>query len=120
MVAIVVVVAVIGGVAKKGNNEGGGNDLPSMMAGGPQVDDKFDSDKDRPFDALDPNNAEEINKEQISDMYEYMFNKWQPQWFDRSKGWTGQTYSDALFFCAKHSSQIVCPYEAMCPMVCLH
>lgn len=37
-------------------------------------------------------------------------------WYDRSK-WKGQTYEEALKFCAKSGSAIPCPYEA-CEYIC--
>ncbi|KAL7529104.1 hypothetical protein ACHAXR_002796, partial [Thalassiosira sp. AJA248-18] len=40
--------------------------------------------------------------------------KYKPKWFDRSQGWTGETYDDATSFCALQDSQ-PCPYEAICP-----
>ena len=40
---------------------------------------------------------------------------YQPVWYDRSSGWTGQTYSEALTWCDSHDSYIPCPYEVYCP-----
>lgn len=42
--------------------------------------------------------------------------KYEPKWFDRSEGWTGSTYVDAISFCAANDSYIPCPYEAYCPL----
>jgi len=40
---------------------------------------------------------------------------YQPVWYDRSSGWTGQTYSEALTWCDSHDNYIPCPYEVYCP-----
>eukprot|EP00581_Thalassiosira_minuscula_P016021 CAMPEP_0183722956 /NCGR_PEP_ID=MMETSP0737-20130205/14739_1 /TAXON_ID=385413 /ORGANISM="Thalassiosira miniscula, Strain CCMP1093" /LENGTH=1335 /DNA_ID=CAMNT_0025953203 /DNA_START=1208 /DNA_END=5215 /DNA_ORIENTATION=- len=37
------------------------------------------------------------------------------RWFDRSAGWDGKTYMDAISFCAKQELSIPCPYETYCP-----
>eukprot|EP00571_Detonula_confervacea_P008023 CAMPEP_0172314916 /NCGR_PEP_ID=MMETSP1058-20130122/23519_1 /TAXON_ID=83371 /ORGANISM="Detonula confervacea, Strain CCMP 353" /LENGTH=807 /DNA_ID=CAMNT_0013028871 /DNA_START=128 /DNA_END=2548 /DNA_ORIENTATION=- len=41
--------------------------------------------------------------------------KYKPQWFDRSTGWNGKTYLQALAFCASVESMIICPSAAICP-----
>jgi len=38
-----------------------------------------------------------------------------PQWFDRSMGWDGESYTDAIAFCTKQD-KIICPLEAICPL----
>ena len=38
--------------------------------------------------------------------------KYAPTWFDRSDGWDGSKYVDAIVFCASKDSYILCPYEA--------
>lgn len=40
---------------------------------------------------------------------------YRPVWFDRSTGWKGQTYQEALDFCASFNDDIPCPYEVYCP-----
>ena len=37
-----------------------------------------------------------------------------PESFDRVQ-WSGQTYSEALLFCAEQNGKIPCPYDAICP-----
>ncbi len=44
--------------------------------------------------------------------------KYNPVWFDRSSGWKGQTYQEALDFCANFKSYIPCPYEVVSKIVC--
>jgi len=39
--------------------------------------------------------------------------KYNPVWFDRSSGWKGQTYQEALDFCANFKSYIPCPYDVV-------
>lgn len=53
----------------------------------------------------------------VSHTLEETQEKYQARWHDRSKGWKGQTYSEAIRFCADNGSYIPCPYEAYCPMV---
>jgi len=48
--------------------------------------------------------------------YGGVFSKYDPKWFDRSDGWNGKTYVDAITFCASQNSYIPCPYDAYCPM----
>jgi hypothetical protein len=38
-----------------------------------------------------------------------------PVWYDRSTGWTGRTWDDAITFCNAHDNNIPCPYEVYCP-----
>ncbi len=50
------------------------------------------------------------------------YHEHEPQWFDRSTGWTGSTHGEALTFCSGKTSSItarpmtICTYDAMCPM----
>jgi hypothetical protein len=37
------------------------------------------------------------------------------QWYDRSSGWNGQTYSEAYLFCLNQNQALPCPYEVICP-----
>ena len=41
---------------------------------------------------------------------------YKPMWFDRTNGWDGQTYQEALGFCGAMSSYTLCSYEVICPM----
>lgn len=41
---------------------------------------------------------------------------YRPIWFDRSTGWNGRTYDEALDFCKLYSDYIPCPYEVFCPV----
>ena len=36
-------------------------------------------------------------------------------WVDRSTGWNGKTYLQALSFCATSQKMIICPYNVICP-----
>lgn len=48
---------------------------------------------------------------------EYSFAEtFQPQWYSRSDGWNGQTWSAAYEFCgSKSNGRMLCPYEVYCP-----
>ena len=37
-----------------------------------------------------------------------------PLAYNRNSGWMGQSYLDALIFCASKDSKILCPYEVVC------
>lgn len=50
------------------------------------------------------------------DPYSQVMEKYAPKWFDRSNGWSGKTYAEAISFCAENDSQIPCPYSAYCPL----
>lgn len=56
-----------------------------------------------------------VNADLIAKEYEEA-DTWKPTWFDRSSGWDGQTYSEAVAFCQlKGASYVLCPYEVLCP-----
>ncbi len=57
----------------------------------------------------------ELQEKDWMERYEAVAIKYKPRWYDRSKGWNGHNYIDALTFCAKQDSYIPCPYEAYCP-----
>ena len=38
-----------------------------------------------------------------------------PMWYDRSMGWKGSTYSEAVIFCNAHDNFVPCPYNVYCP-----
>ncbi|KAL7552080.1 hypothetical protein ACHAWF_015296 [Thalassiosira exigua] len=48
-------------------------------------------------------------------LYREKAGEYLPLEFDRSKGWTGQTYVQALQFCGAIPGYEVCPYAALCP-----
>eukprot|EP00579_Thalassiosira_antarctica_P010897 CAMPEP_0201913398 /NCGR_PEP_ID=MMETSP0903-20130614/3841_1 /ASSEMBLY_ACC=CAM_ASM_000552 /TAXON_ID=420261 /ORGANISM="Thalassiosira antarctica, Strain CCMP982" /LENGTH=165 /DNA_ID=CAMNT_0048448583 /DNA_START=15 /DNA_END=509 /DNA_ORIENTATION=+ len=50
-----------------------------------------------------------------SDLYYNAAMRYQPIMYDRSKGWVGQTYIEALVFCEEAAGLAVCPYDAVCP-----
>eukprot|EP00579_Thalassiosira_antarctica_P029645 CAMPEP_0202030230 /NCGR_PEP_ID=MMETSP0905-20130828/64388_1 /ASSEMBLY_ACC=CAM_ASM_000554 /TAXON_ID=420261 /ORGANISM="Thalassiosira antarctica, Strain CCMP982" /LENGTH=1463 /DNA_ID=CAMNT_0048594023 /DNA_START=42 /DNA_END=4433 /DNA_ORIENTATION=- len=44
--------------------------------------------------------------------------KYNPKWFNRSAGWNGQTYDEAVDFCVSKdptAGSRLCPYEVICP-----
>jgi len=62
------------------------------------------------------NSAPAVVDQEIQTIYKDISEKYHPVSFDRSQGWRGQTYGDALVFCAKQNSKIPCPYEVTCPL----
>lgn len=71
---------------------------------------------DRPPDLLDPNNNPPVIDEQMQAKYLEAYEKYKPEWFDRSRGWRGQTYEKAVDFCSAREKMTVCPYDAICPL----
>ncbi|KAL7517933.1 hypothetical protein ACHAWX_002805 [Stephanocyclus meneghinianus] len=67
-----------------------------------------------------PPEVEEIasteNSSAPSYPYKEIANKFKPIAFDRSKGWDGQTYADAVEFCNELENHSLCPYAAICPL----
>lgn len=62
-------------------------------------------------------------KEASDHAYETIAMTFEPLVFDRTSGWTGQTYLQALDFCAKSSSddgeRTICPLTGeLCSMLC--
>jgi hypothetical protein len=58
--------------------------------------------------------------EALAAMYQSVTGQFQPKFYDRSTGWTGQTYIEALEFCQTDNAYSpgmmrVCPYVAVCP-----
>ena len=48
--------------------------------------------------------------------YEETSKLYQPREFDRSTGWEGKTYHEAVTFCQGIEGYNLCAYEAVCPM----
>jgi len=48
--------------------------------------------------------------------FDWAAEAYDPKWFDRSKGWLGTNYGEAVNFCKQEQGRTVCPYEAYCPM----
>jgi len=51
----------------------------------------------------------------IADTHKSVLEKYSPKGFNRDEGWNGNSYKDAISFCASQDSSIPCPYEAYCP-----
>ena len=62
-------------------------------------------------------NADEITPltDEEKAQVKFVSDKLQPIFYNRSHGWEGQTYSEALEFCASRESRVPCPYTAVCP-----
>ena len=52
-------------------------------------------------------------------LYELAISNYHPHWFDRSKGWTGQTFEEALDFCDDIEGYNLCPYGMFCSTICI-
>jgi len=62
------------------------------------------------------NNEDGVSEEHMSMVYQTVSETYEPKWFDRSKGWHGQTHNEAFLFCADFNGYFPCPYEAICPL----
>mmetsp|Transcript_6791 Transcript_6791/g.12770 ORF Transcript_6791/g.12770 Transcript_6791/m.12770 type:complete len:638 (-) Transcript_6791:169-2082(-) len=51
----------------------------------------------------------------ISNLYKDATLRYHPVMYDRSKGWKGQSYIEALVFCEEETGLALCPYDAICP-----
>lgn len=56
-----------------------------------------------------------VSDEEMSMVYKTVSETFKPKWFDRTKGWLGQTHNDAFNFCSDFNGYFPCPYEAICP-----
>ena len=58
-----------------------------------------------------------ITEDELDELYYQVSDAYLPIWFDRSSGWKGQTYGEALLFCGAHDAGnfVPCPYEVYCP-----
>jgi len=52
----------------------------------------------------------------MGQVFKAITEEYQPQWFDRSNGWTGTTQAEAFAFCVDFNKKMPCPYEALCPL----
>lgn len=57
----------------------------------------------------------------LGQLYQKVVLQFEPIWFDRSRGWHGQSYNEAVTFCRGHTNgigndMILCPFEAYCPL----
>jgi len=52
----------------------------------------------------------------ITQTFQQVQNRFSSKWYDRSSGWEGTSYFEALTFCASKGSYVPCPYEAICPL----
>lgn len=57
-----------------------------------------------------------MSDENRDKLYQAVSKEYKPMAFTRERGWTGQTYTSALMFCAAQESKILCPYMVVCPL----
>lgn len=68
------------------------------------------ADMDRPAYTLEGTDSSSANAQSLSEAYETNTIKYKPNWYGRGDGWAGQSYDEAILFCAKHD-RIICAYE---------
>lgn len=56
-------------------------------------------------------NTPSLTKEELEQMYYEVSDAYLPVWFDRSTGWRGNTFKEAMEFCKSHDDFVPCPYE---------
>lgn len=52
-----------------------------------------------------------MNEQQFEALTYALEDSYLPIWFDRKSGWEGQTYEEAVEFCADHDDFMPCPYD---------
>lgn len=63
-------------------------------------------------EAVEPTDNNPISKSPYKDIAA----TFKPIAFDRSKGWDGTTYNEAVEFCNEIENHSLCPYQAVCPL----
>ncbi len=76
-----------------------------------------DGEHQQQHQQTEPSSAEESPGFDLDVLFFSVSKKYKPVWFDRSSGWKGQTYQEALDFCANFKGYIPCPYEVVSKMV---
>lgn len=73
-------------------------------------------------DEWEKNHAQNINNigdiqttMNMTQLYHKISAAHRPVWYDRSTGWTGRTWDEAISFCNAHDNNIPCPYKVYCP-----
>ncbi|KAL9184302.1 hypothetical protein ACHAXT_002388 [Thalassiosira profunda] len=81
---------------------------------------KVDWEKSHPNEhpAKDNSNGQKVGidgQKSMGKLFQKISAAYRPVWYDRSTGWTGQTYAEAVTWCDAHNNYIPCPYEVYCP-----
>lgn len=53
--------------------------------------------------------------DQLQELFYKVSSAYRPIWYDRTTGWSGQTYQEAVTWCDAYNNYIPCPYEVYCP-----
>jgi len=61
------------------------------------------------------NNKDLSTDDNLDQLYYTLSDTYLPMWYDRSMGWKGSTYSEAVTFCNAHDNFVPCPYNVYCP-----
>ena len=102
--------------AVQGEEEGTATSLPGASVSGTPPTMEAEPELAMPIDNMataDEGEAAlvEGREKAQSPMYQTISEKYKPKFFDRSKGWKGQTYDEALSFCADFNHYMPCPYD---------
>jgi len=111
--AFVVLSVIIGVLIWSANN--GNKNLPDWEGEIKDVEGEAKTSAGGPPLNQAPTLSDEDAKQQNQRLYETMAMRHRPLEFDRTRGWQGQTYAEALVFCGSKIKYTVCPYEALCP-----
>lgn len=60
---------------------------------------------------MDKKKKEQLSPEELSDLYYSLSDAYLPIWFDRTTGWDGTSYEEAMEFCRAHDNFVPCPYD---------
>ena len=84
---------------------------PDASQGGPSAEDATAPDQAAEEEPWRPTPATPIPDWEL-ELFQTVAETYDPTWYSREDGWKGQTYQEALAFCARSSKYIPCPYEA--------
>ena len=57
-----------------------------------------------------------VDYDETQYFYSEVSRTYKPRWFDRTSGWSGHTYLEAVAFCDTTENHVLCPYDAICPL----
>jgi len=82
----------------------------------PTIETPVVSESDATVPLPPPDTTTATNDDYNTQVFKAITEEYQPQWFDRSNGWTGTTQAEAFAFCVDFNKKMPCPYEALCPL----
>lgn len=93
----------------------GYNNVAAVVPDVANVNNVEDAMPPPPMSNHDESDVEEEGISKHDKLFQDLSAAYRPIWFDRSTGWKGQTYQEAIEFCSTYSDYIPCPYNVYCP-----